>query len=198
MKTISAMQPASAERDLLASARCGDNGAIEKLIAKYQQRVFRVAQKITRNREDAEDITQVVFFKAFSRLHSFEGRSTFLTWLLRIAVNESLMQLRERRPGMVSIDDTSDSGEQAQQLEVADPGPGPERLCVQRELHGRLLAALERLHPSLRAVFMLRDVQGYSGQETAKILGVTDVAAKTRLFRARQALRAKLGPLFDP
>ena len=190
--TSTKMPRSQPDHELVASTKSGDTDAFGILVAKYQKRVFRVAHTIMRNREDAEDVTQDVFFKAFQRLHGFEGRAAFSTWLTRIAVNESLMQLRSRRAVMVSLDEPADGDEKIEKVEVRDPGLSPEQLCSQNESWHFLVAALNALRPALRIVFVLRDIEGCSGKETAEILGLSDEVAKSRLFRARQALRSLL------
>jgi len=182
------------DHELVASAKSGETAAFDILATKHQKRVLAVAYRITRNLEDAEDVTQTVFLKAFSRLDRFEGRSQFSTWLTRIAVNESLMLLRRRRRVTISLEEpTQRDGSGA--LEVPDQGPSPESVCSLNESRRFLLAALEFLRPSLRTVLILRDLRGYSEKEIAEALGVSSAAAKTRLHRARVALRASVADL---
>ena len=182
------------DHELVASARSGETAAFDILAAKHQKRVLGVAYRITRNLEDAEDVTQTVFLKAFSRLHGFEGRSKFSTWLTRIAVNESLMFLRGRRGVTISLEEpTQRDGSGG--LEIPDDRPSPESICSLNESRRFLLAALDFLRPTLRTVLILRDLWGYSEKEIAQALGVSSAAAKTRLHRARVALRARVADL---
>ena len=184
------------DHELVASARSGETAAFDILATKHQKRVLAVAYRITRNLEDAEDVTQTVFLKAFSRLDGFEGRSKFSTWLTRIAVNESLMLLRRRRGVTVSLEEPAQrDGSGA--LEVPDQRPSPESVCSLNESRRFLLAALEFLRPTLRTVLILRDLRGYSEKEIAQALGVSSAAAKTRLHRARVALRARVSDLLE-
>ena len=178
------------DQELVESVKSGHTEAFGALVEKYQDRIFRVAHSLTRNREDAEDVSQNVFFKAFRALPNFEGRSSFSTWLTRIAVNESLMQIRRQRAVMVSLDQPARADEVP--IQLRDPNPSPEQLCDQGELREFLALALGRLRPALRIVFVLRDIEGLSVEETAKVLSLTVLTIKTRLYRARRALRILL------
>jgi RNA polymerase sigma-70 factor (ECF subfamily) len=174
--------------DLVAATKAGDTDAFGTLAARYQQRILHVAYKITRNREDAEDVAQMVFFKAFSRLKGFEGRSAFSTWLTRITVNESLMQIRRRKAVTFSLDEPADGDNNNERIDLADPGLTPEQLCSLNESRKLLASALLRLRPKLRSVVALY-VEGHSGEETAKLLGLSTEAIKGLLFHARVSLR---------
>jgi RNA polymerase sigma-70 factor, ECF subfamily len=179
------------DHDLVAATRSGDTDAFGALVAKYQKRVIRVAYAITRNQEDAEDAAQTVFFKAFSRLDSFEGRSSFPTWLTSIAVNESLMLVRRRRVGVFSLDEPSDADGKSKTIDVPDPTPTPDQLCSLNESRRVLASALNRLSPNLRAALLLH-LEGCSGKQTADIMGLSLAAAKARLTRAKQVLRSQV------
>ena len=184
------------DHELVASARSGDTAAFDILATKHQKRVRAVAYRITRNLEDAEDVAQTVFLKAFSRLDRFEGRSQFSTWLTSIAVNESLMLVRRRRGVTVSLDEPAQR-DGIGALEVPDQRPSPESVCSLNESRRFFLAALDCLRPTLRTVLTLRDLRGYSEKEIAQTLGVSSAAAKTRLHRARVALRARVADLLN-
>src|SRR5487761_2215843 len=120
---------------LVARAKAGDTAAFEQLVRQYERQVFRIAQHITQNREDAEDIMQDAFLKAYEKLEQFQGNSKFYTWLVRIAVNESLMRLRKRRTGkMVSIDEDLETEEGSVPRDLADWAPDPEQNYGQSEL----------------------------------------------------------------
>jgi RNA polymerase sigma-70 factor, ECF subfamily len=179
---------------LVAEAKSGDMEAFGALVLKYQRRVFRVAYSITQNREDAEDVTQAVFLKVLVYLKNFRGSAKFSTWLTRIAVNESLLELRRRRTHVqaTSIDSLDESLETPAAFEIPDPRLNPEERCRQSQASDYLSAALEELRPALRIVFVLRDMEGLSCEETASALGLTAQAVKTRLMRARLALRELL------
>lgn len=190
-------EPTSEELILVNAARGGDVGAFEKLVRKYDRNVFRIAQHITQNREDAEDVVQDAFLKAFQNLGQFQGQSKFYTWLVRIAVNEALMRLRRRRPErMVSLDEDVKTDEDSMPREVADWSPNPEQLYTQSELREILTKTIQGLPPGFRTVFILRDVEGLSTEETAAALDLSVPAVKSRLLRARLQLRERLTKYF--
>jgi RNA polymerase sigma-70 factor, ECF subfamily len=181
---------------LVAAAKSGDMNAFETLVSRYERKIFRLAQNITQNREDAEDVMQEAFLKAFEHLHEFEGNSRFYTWLVRIAVNQALMKLRKRRPNQVSLDEDIDTGEELMPREVEDWGPSPIERYEQSELREILNGVISELDPSFRIVFQLRDIEDLSTEETAETLGLSVPAVKSRLLRARLKLRQKLNRYF--
>jgi RNA polymerase sigma-70 factor (ECF subfamily) len=182
---------------LVASARSGDVHAFETLIQKYDRQIFRIAQHITQNREDAQDVVQDAFLKAYEKLEQFQGNSKFYTWLVRIAVNESLMRLRKRRTGkMVSIDEDIETDEGSVPRDLADWSPNPEQNYGQAELAEILRKTIQGLPHGFRIVFVLRDVDGLSTEETAETLGLSVPAVKSRLLRARLQLRERLSRYF--
>jgi len=190
-------EPPSEETILVEAARSGDIGAFESLVRRYDRNVFRIAQHITQNREDAEDVVQDAFLKAYQNLGQFQGQSKFYTWLVRIAVNEALMRLRRRRPErMVSIDEDVKTEEDSMPREIADWSPNPEQLYTQAELKDILGKTIQGLPPSFRTVFVLRDVEGLSTEETASALELSVPAVKSRLLRARLQLRERLNKYF--
>jgi RNA polymerase sigma-70 factor, ECF subfamily len=161
--------------------------------------VFRLAQNITRNHEDAEDAVQNAFVKAFQKLPGFRGESRFYTWLVRITFNEAVMNIRRRsRHNQVSIDEPKETAESCDPLEIEDCGPNPEQHYTQHELRQILATTINELKPAYRAVFQLRDVDGLSTEETAQALALTSSAVKTRLQRARLELRNSLDKYFRP
>ena len=191
------VEPPSEESILVDAARTGDIGAFESLVRRYDRNVFRIAQHITQNREDAEDVVQDAFLKAYQNLGQFQGQSKFYTWLVRIAVNEALMRLRRRRPErMVSIDEDVKTEEDSMPREIADWSPNPEQLYTQSELKDILGKTIQGLPPSFRTVFVLRDVEGLSTEETASALELSVPAVKSRLLRARLQLRERLNKYF--
>ena len=182
---------------LVASARGGDVHAFETLVNKYDRQIFRIAQHITQNKEDAQDVVQDAFLKAYEKLDQFQGNSKFYTWLVRIAVNESLMRLRKRRTGkMVSIDDDIETEEGSVPRDLADWSPNPEQNYGQAELAEILRKTIQGLPHGFRIVFVLRDVDGLSTEETAETLGLSVPAVKSRLLRARLQLRERLSRYF--
>ncbi|HTW22169.1 MAG TPA: sigma-70 family RNA polymerase sigma factor [Candidatus Baltobacteraceae bacterium] len=184
------------EPTLVAAAKSGDISAFETLVGRYERKIFRLAQNITQNREDAEDAMQESFLKAYEHLGEFQGNSRFYTWLVRIAVNQALMKLRRRRPNVVSLDQELDTGEDMMPREVEDWGPSPEDRYGQTELSGILGKVIGELDPPFRIVFQLRDIEELSTEETAEALGLSVPAVKSRLLRARLKLREKLNQYF--
>jgi RNA polymerase sigma-70 factor (ECF subfamily) len=184
------------EPELVAAAKAGDMTAFETLVNRYERKIFRLAQNITQNREDAEDTMQEAFLKAYQHLGEFQGNSRFYTWLVRIAVNQALMKLRKRRPNQVSLDEEIETGEESMPREVEDWGPSPEDRYEQSELGTILNETISDLDPSFRIVFQLRDIEELSTEETADVLGLSVPAVKSRLLRARLKLRQKLNKYF--
>lgn len=190
-------EPVSDELALVNAAKGGDVTAFEELVRRYDRNVFRIANHITQNREDAEDVVQDAFLKAYSNLAQFQGQSKFYTWLVRIAVNEALMRLRRRRPErMVSLDEDVKTEDDSVPREVADWSPNPEQLYGQGELKDILTKTIQGLPASFRTVFVLRDVEGLSTEETADALNLSIPAVKSRLLRARLQLRDRLSKYF--
>jgi RNA polymerase sigma-70 factor (ECF subfamily) len=185
------------EVELVASARKGDTASFSVLLRRYEGKIFRLAMNITQNREDAEDVLQEAFLKAYEHLDQFQGNSRFYTWIVRIAVNQALMKLRKRRSDRaVSLDEQIDTGEDTVVREIAAWDPDPEQQYSQEELHRILTSAVDDLAPIYRTVFTLRDVDGLSTEETAEVLDLTVPAVKSRLLRARLQLRDKLTRFF--
>lgn len=184
------------ESALVASAQGGNPAAFEELVRRYQSRILRLTYMITRNREDAEDGMQEAFLKAFTHLPRFRGNSRFYTWLVRIAINEGLLQLRRRRrcPIRISLDEPieGDSGPVPRELE--DRRPNPEDEYARAEIGNILDRLLDQLKPKNGIVLVLRDLKELSIRETARELGLSVPAVKTRLLRARLALRNELIP----
>jgi len=185
------------EGALVSLARTGDLKAFDELVNRYEGRIFRLAMNITQNREDAEDATQDAFMKSFQHLPDFQGGSRFYTWLVRIAVNEALMRLRRRRPNVTSLDEPIQTDEDLMPREIQDWGPTPEKRYEVTELNSILNNAIAQLDPIFRTVFILRDVEQLSTEETAEALGISVPAVKSRLLRGRLKLREKLSPSFE-
>src|SRR5213595_207443 len=191
-------EPVSDELALVQATKGGDVGAFEELVKRYDRNVFRIAQHITQNREDAEDVVQDEFLKAYSNLGQFQGQSKFYTWLVRIAVNEALMKLRRRRPERtVSLDEDIKTEDDSLPREIADWSPNPEQLYNQSALREILSKTIQGLPPGFRTVFVLRDVEGLSTEETADALDLSIPAVKSRLLRARLQLRERLSRYFQ-
>jgi RNA polymerase sigma-70 factor (ECF subfamily) len=186
----------SDEGALVKAAKGGDLGAFEELVNRYETRIFRLTMNITQNREDAQDATQDAFLKSFQHLDRFQGDSRFYTWLVRIAVNEALMRLRKRRPNVVSLDEPVATEDDLVPHDVQDWDPTPEQRYERTEMNSILNDAIGKLDPIFRTVFLLRDVEQISTEETADALGISVPAVKSRLLRARLKLRDGLSPFF--
>ncbi len=186
-----------AESELIAEAKAGNGDAFEELVNRYERRIYRLALRLVGNTQDAEDVLQETFLKAFEHLPDFREDSRFYTWIVRIAVNEGLMKLRKRKSDRSEpIEDAVDDQGQVMPREFRDWKPNPEQLLSQEEMERVLLDAAHKLPASLRTVFMLRDVEELSTGETAEALGLTPGAVKARLFRARFQLREELSKVF--
>jgi RNA polymerase sigma-70 factor, ECF subfamily len=167
--------------------------AFGDLVKHYDRRVFRMAKQITQNDDDAEDVLQESFLKAYSHLGDFQGNSKFYTWLVRIAVNEALMKLRRRRSDKtVPLDEPIETGEDTVAREIAVWEDNPEEKYSREELSEILDQAIQSLKPAYRTVFILRDIEEMSIEETAEALDLSISAVKSRLLRARLQLREKL------
>jgi len=185
------------EAAVVAQAREGDARAFSELVRRYEGKIFRLAQHVTQNREDAEDVLQETFMKAYEHLDQFQGNSKFYTWIVRIAVNQALMKLRRRKTDRsVSLDETIDTGEDTLVREIAAWDEDAEERYSREELGQILDTAVQSLDPPYRSVFTLRDIDELSTEETAGALGLSVPAVKSRLLRARLQLREKLTRYF--
>ena len=174
---------------LVAAAKGGDRQAFDTLVLRHEQTVLAVAQRITNNREDAEDVAQESLHKAFLHLGGFQEKSRFSTWLTRIAMNQAFMLLRRRRGAIeVSPESPEDSVTSSSEAFV-DQSPDPEESCWRRERQQLLTAAINRLGPRVRRTILLRDIEERSAEETARILGTSIGAVKARVFQGRRKLR---------
>src|SRR6478672_1167801 len=185
------------ESVLVAQSRERDTRAFGELVRRYEGKIFRLAQHVTQNREDAEDVLQETFLKAYEHLDQFQGNSKFYTWIVRIAVNQALMKLRKRKTDKtVSMDETIDTGEDTVAREIAAWDENPEERYSREELNEILESAIEGLASPYRTVFVLRDIEELSTEETAETLNLSIPAVKSRLLRARLQLRDKLTRYF--
>jgi RNA polymerase sigma-70 factor (ECF subfamily) len=190
-------QTASDDLALVHACKNGDYAAFEEIVKRYDRKLFRIAQYLMHNREDAEDAVQEAFVKAFQHLDQFREDAKFSTWLTRIAMNQSLMMLRKRRSSKeVSLDEDFQSDDGKLPIEIADWAPNPEDLYQATQLREILRKTLQKLGPGLRIVFVLRDIEGFSLEQTAEALGLSVVAVKARTFRARLQLRERLSRYF--
>jgi len=183
--------------DLVHASKNGDISAFEQLVNRYDRQLLRIAQSVTHNREDSQDAVQEAFLKAYQHLADFREDSQFSTWLIRITLNQSLMKLRKQRAVReVSLDEDFQADGDMLPLEVADWAPNPEQLYFASELRDILIKTLQELRPSLRTVFVLRDVEGLSINQTAEVLVLSAAAVKARLWRARLQVREGLNKYF--
>lgn len=180
------------ERLLVAQAMSGRSNAFADLYERHRLKIYRTVFRILRNQEDAEDATQRSFLRAFTKLSRFRGDSTFSTWLTRVAINEALMMLRQRRPNKHLFGSDPDDNAGACAFGVADKGPTPEETLAKNELRATVNQAISRLRKNLQIVVLLRDLQGLTSAETAKFLGLSVAAVKARSFHARRCLRRHL------
>src|SRR4029077_16215300 len=184
---------AEEDASLVAAAKARDTRAFELLVERHQRKILSMAQRITRNREDAEDVVQQSFQKAFIHLTKFEGESLFSTWLTRIAINEALMLLRRNRGSLeVSIEGSTKKTQSALPLDFLDSAPNPEDRCLDREQKQILSAALNKLRPGIRKAIELRDLGELSTGDTALVMGLSVSAVKARVFHGRRKLRETL------
>lgn len=178
---------------LVLAANRGEAQAFEILVKRHQPKIFAIVLRFTRVREDAEDIVQETFQKAFLHLHRFEGKSSFFTWLTRIAINEALMLLRKGRAlREVSIENSTEDGTVRYGLETPDPVPDPEANYLKREAAEILRSAIGKLTARLRTAVELRELGELSSQQTARQMGVSVDAVKARIFVGRRKLRKSL------
>jgi RNA polymerase sigma-70 factor, ECF subfamily len=178
---------------LVLAAKNGNQRAFEVLVERHQQRMLAFARRYTRVREDAEDVVQQTFQKAFIHLNKFQGKSSFSTWLTRIAINEALMLMRRGRGRReIPVDDSNDHGVADSAMEIPDPSPDPETSYLRRERVQILSETLGNLRPGMRKAIELRELAELSTEETAQRMGVSVAAVKARIFHARKKLREKL------
>jgi RNA polymerase sigma factor (sigma-70 family) len=171
---------------LVADAKMGHGSVFDELHERHRERMFRVAHRITRHREDAQDAVQESFLSAYVHLKKFDERARFSTWLTRITINAALMKIRKNRVSReVRVEDAADA------VELSDSVPNPEEICARTEQKAALRDAIAKLRPTLRNVVELYDLQECSLHETAERLGISIAAAKGRLFHARATLRRR-------
>lgn len=179
---------------LLAMARHGNEEAFAEIVRRNSQMIYRISRRVLKNHEDAEDTRQNVLVKMYQRLHALQECSRFSSWLFRVTFNEALMTLRRNRSrhqdNCVDISSVDAGGNR--RAELQDAQSNNERKHINRELASK---AMLRLNPSLRRAFLLHKGQGWTHQEVAEELGITQATAKTRVFRARRQLRQELAVL---
>jgi RNA polymerase sigma-70 factor, ECF subfamily len=183
------------EYALIRSVLAGEKDAYGVLVARHSQSVFRIAFRITENDADADEVVQEAFLRGYRKLQDFDARSSFATWIYRIAMNCALDVLKKRKSqAVVSIAEDYDS--ELATVQVADRSAGPDRLLLSREIETRRHAAMERLTPTERVAFVMRHMEQRSTEEIAEALGIAPNSAKNAIFRAVQKLRQSLAPLW--
>ncbi len=191
------IEPRKEEDFSLDALRSGDRAEFARLVEAYSGVIYRLGMKMLDDPQDAEDILQETFIKAFRHLKNFDGRSSLSTWLYRIATNEALMLIRKRKNTPVSLDEPSETESQIEEpIQIVDWCCMPEEELMSSEARAYMSRAVEQLPPTLRAVFVLRDLEGLSTEETSNVLKLSEAAVKTRLSRARMRLREQLTAYF--
>jgi RNA polymerase sigma-70 factor (ECF subfamily) len=180
---------APTDQELVRRAQADDERAFGELVNRYEAKVYSLSLRMLRNPEDAEDVLQDTFLRAYRGLKSFQGNSTFSTWIYRIAANSALMRLRKKQLPTVSIEDAD---EREAPLNIVDWRPGPVEQLLTEETREAMEQAIEALPPEFRQVFILRDVEELSNAEVADVLDLSVAAVKSRLHRARLKVRNRL------
>lgn len=188
------MATSSTDEELVKKSQQNDERAFGELVGRYESKVYSLAMKMLRNPEDAEDVLQDTFLRAYRGIKSFQGNSTFSTWIYRITANSALMRLRKKQLPTVSIDDAD---ERETPINIADWAPGPVEQLLTQETQKAMSEAIEALPPEFRQVFILRDVEELSNAEVADILDLSVAAVKSRLHRARLKVRNRLAQYFS-
>ena len=195
---VDSIDPRREDAALVAAAKRGDGRAFEVLVGRHEPRIRAIASRFTRVPEDAEDIAQQSFQKAFIHLQQFEGNSAFSTWLTRITINEALMWLRKKRSGLeVPMEESAAENGDTFLTDPPDPGPSPEDSYSQREWKQILSRAMNHLTPAIRKAVELRDLSELSTDETAGIMRLSTGAVKARIFHGRRKLRVLLKPYVE-
>ena len=182
--------------ELVRFAQGGENRAFDELVRRYQDKVYRLCYKILRHEDDAAEALQDAFLSAYRGLKNFKAESTFSTWLYRVATNASLMKYRKRRDKHVSLDQSQSQEDEAEPLQLPDWSAQPPEELLTAEMREVMAESIERLPEELRKVFVLRDIRELSNDEVSKELNLSVAAVKSRLHRARIALRERLNRYF--
>jgi RNA polymerase sigma-70 factor (ECF subfamily) len=187
------------DQALVEKAKRGDYQAFEALVNRYEGKVYRLSMRMLRNQEDAEDALQESFLQVYRGLKGFEGRSSFSTWLFRLATNVCLMKIRHRETEPAPLLPLEEylPRHEGEHPSIQDWPDKPEEVLLNKESRQKMLEALEKLPAEYRAVFILRDVEGFSNAEAGEALGISVAAVKSRLHRARLTLRGMLSSYFE-
>ncbi|APF17131.1 RNA polymerase sigma factor [Caldithrix abyssi] len=185
------------EQEIVQRAKNGDRAALAQLVNKYSDRIYNLALRILRRKEDAEDVLQETFLTVIEKLDKFDGRSSFFTWIYRIATNAALMRLRKKKVVFQELNDDPDFQESIESRVFVDWSQDPSVNVFDEEIKQKLNEAINKLSDIYRSVFVLRDIEGLSIKETSEILNITEENVKIRLRRARQFLRNYLSDYFE-
>lgn len=185
------------EQKIIEQAKQGDKAALSHLVNTYSERIFNLALRILRKKEDAEDILQETFLTVIEKLHTFDGRSSFFTWIYRIATNASLMRLRKKKLIFQDLAEDDDYNDSVESRVFIDWTQDPSINLYDQEVKLKIEEAVNKLSDIYRSVFVLRDIEGLSIKETSAILNITEENVKIRLRRARQFLRDYLSDYFE-
>lgn len=188
--------------ELVRQAKGGDTAAFETLVRRHQARIRGMVYHMTGHREDAEDLTQAAFLRAYRALRRFQGQSSFYTWLYRIAVNLTLNFIKQRRrrtgAGVLSLDDMDSTAEREPEYIERAGRETPDRSAHLSEIQRRIHEALGTLTEKHRAVVVMHDLQGMSHEDIARVLRIPTATVRTRLFYARKLLQAELREFIEP
>ncbi len=179
-------------KELVKRAKRGDKEAFTQLVHLYSDRVYNLALRILKNPDDAADVLQETFLAVYEKIHTFDGRADFFTWLYRIATNFSLMRLRKKKRTVLADEDLEREFDTPDQVEIAEWQQVPLKGMLSEEFQKHLDEAVDSLPEIYKSVFILRDLENLSIKETSRILGITESNVKIRLKRARMYLREKL------
>jgi RNA polymerase sigma-70 factor (ECF subfamily) len=185
------------ESDVVRRAKKGDKQAFAELVSTYSERIYNLALRILRNREDAEDILQETFLTVLQKLNTFDGRSNFFTWIYRIATNAALMKLRKKKLVYADVPDNPDLGSRRDERSFVDWSQDPLINIQNKEIKNIIDSAIGQLADLYRSVFILRDIEQLSIRETSKILNISEENVKIRLRRARLFLREKIQEYYE-
>ncbi len=179
-------------KELVKQAKKGDKEAFTQLVHLYSDRVYNLALRILKNPDDAADVLQETFLAVYEKIHTFDGRADFFTWLYRIATNFSLMRLRKKKRTVLADEDLEREFDSPDQVEISEWQQVPLKGMLSEEFQKHLDEAVDSLPDIYKSVFILRDLENLSIKETSRILGITESNVKIRLKRARMYLREKL------
>lgn len=191
------MSQDATDQELVKRVQAGDQTAFNVLVLRYQHRVLKLVSRFARDTAEAEDIAQEAFIKAYRALASFRGESAFYTWLYRIAVNTAKNAVVSNRRRPVDFDLDREDPEQFERQSGLKEIDTPEGLLLSEEIRGTVAKAIEQLPDDLRMAITLRELEGLSYEEIAEVMECPVGTVRSRIFRAREAIDRKLGPLLD-